>query len=167
MYKTIALIGIGYILKDRLNKKSNTYSNYLNPNTLTGHLTQILNDKMDLIFYGKCKWRPAMRDVTRGHGNTYTQYFYPLKQYKQTCVDEILFDSRQDAEDAIIAMTEIIERYGRAVLMDFYDYCKISKSYDDYNSCYHYGWDDLSDAKIMKKTSGKWFISFPKAKYFD
>lgn len=34
MYKTIALIGIGYILKDRLGKKPNTYSNYLNPNTL-------------------------------------------------------------------------------------------------------------------------------------
>ena len=165
MYKTIALIGIGYILKDRLGKKQNAYSNYFNPNTLTGHLTQIINDKIDLIFYGKCKWRPAMRDVTRGNGNTYTQYFYPFKQYKETCLDEILFDSRHDAENTITAMTEIIEQYGRATLMDFYDYCKVSKPYD-YNN-YHYGWDDLSDAKIMKKTSGDWFISFPKAKYFD
>lgn len=165
MYKTIALIGIGYILKDRLGKKPNAHSNYLNPNTLTGHLTQILNDKMDLIFYGKCKWRPAMSDVMRGHGDTYARYFYPIKPYKQTCVDEILFDSRQNAEDAITAMTEIIDQYGRATLMDFYDYCKVSKPYD-YNS-YHYGWDDLSDAKIMKTVSGDWFISFPKVKYFD
>lgn len=165
MYKTIALIGIGYILKDRLGKKPNMHSNYLNPNTLTGHLTQILNDKIDLIFYGKCKWRPAMRDVTRGHGNTYTQYFYPIKPYKQTHIDEILFDSRQDAENTITAMIEIIDQYGRATLMDFYDYCKVSKPYD-YNS-YHYGWDDLSDAKIMKTVSGDWFISFPKVKYFD
>jgi len=165
MYKTIALIGIGYILKDRLGKKPNTHSNYLNPNTLTGHLTQIINDKIDLIFYGKCKWRPAMRDVTRGHGNTYTQYFYPIKPYKQTHIDEILFDSRQDAENTITAMIEIIDQYGRATLMDFYDYCKVSKPYD-YNS-HHYGWDDLSDAKIMKTVSGDWFISFPKAKYFD
>lgn len=132
---------------------------------MTGHLTQILNDKIDLIFYGKCKWRPAMRDVTRGHGNTYTQYFYPIKPYKQTHIDEILFDSRQDAENTITAMIEIIDQYGRATLMDFYDYCKVSKPYD-YNS-YHYGWDDLSDAKIMKTVSGDWFISFPKVKYFD
>lgn len=165
MYKTIALIGIGYILKDRLGKRPNKYSNYLNLNTLTGHLTQILNDKMDLIFYGKCKWRPAMRDVMHDRGNAYAQYFYPLKPYKQACIDEILFDSRQDAENTLTAMTETIEQYGRATLMDFYDYCKISKPYD-YNS-YHYGWDDLSDAKIMKTVSGNWFISFPKAKYFD
>ena len=72
LYKTIALIGIGYMLRDQQTHKPYNYRVY-DQNSVSRHLKQILNDELDLLFYGNCEWRPAM---ARSHDNPHRYYPY-------------------------------------------------------------------------------------------
>lgn len=74
IYKIAAFIGVGYILKDKI---GNTSTRYYRSNPVKDKVYQIITDKLDLMFYGNCLWRPAMSGKTL-YGNAVRRY-YPVK----------------------------------------------------------------------------------------
>lgn len=89
IYKIAAFIGVGYILKDKIGNTSTRYyrrarsvssSGFYRPprsNPVKDKVYQIITDKLDLMFYGNCLWRPAMSGKTL-YGNAVRRY-YPVK----------------------------------------------------------------------------------------
>lgn len=73
--------------------------------------------------------------------------------------DDILFESRGEAEAVLDEMIEVIGKYGFVTVGDMYDMAQLSQPY----TSNRYGWTNLSSAEV-KRVSGGYILDLPKAK---
>ena len=71
--------------------------------------------------------------------------------------DDIILDSRREAEEVLIRMNEVIQIYGMVSVADLYDLVGRTGPYTQHN----YGWTDLSTAKANPCREG-YILVFPK-----
>lgn len=74
-------------------------------------------------------------------------------------VEDIIFATRNIAEDTLKKMHEILDKYGIVRVTDLYDLADITRDYDYKDNLY--GWTNLNDAIILESHSG-YFIKMPK-----
>lgn len=72
--------------------------------------------------------------------------------------DDILLESRGEAEDVLDNLDAMIDEYGSATVADLYDLVGITGNYTDNN----YGWKSLRNADIIRVHGGEYTIRFPK-----
>ena len=70
--------------------------------------------------------------------------------YYRKNVDNIIFDSRETAENVLEASKEIINKYGVVTIADMYDLSGLDTPYTGQK----YGWVDLKEAKIIRVRQG-------------
>ena len=70
--------------------------------------------------------------------------------YSYKHVDNILFDSRETAENVLEVSKEIINKYGFVTVADMYDISGLDAPYTGQK----YGWVDLKEAKIIRVRQG-------------
>lgn len=70
--------------------------------------------------------------------------------YYRKNVDNILFDSRETAENVLEVSKEIINKYGVVTIADMYDLAGLDAPYTGQK----YGWADLKEAKIIRVRQG-------------
>ena len=73
--------------------------------------------------------------------------------------DEIIFETRGEAESVLSAMDEIINTYGVVSIGDYYDLANISTSNYTINK---YGWTNIRTAQVIRVRDG-YLIKLPKA----
>lgn len=73
--------------------------------------------------------------------------------------DDVILDSRGEAELVLDKMDELIVTYNQASVADFYDLVGITGDYTDNK----YGWFDLSTATVVRARNGGYMIRFPRA----
>lgn len=71
--------------------------------------------------------------------------------------DEIILEERQEAEDVIEHMYELIERYQQVTVSDLYDLVGIASAFTDER----WGWTDLSEAGVTR-SRGAYLLDLPK-----
>lgn len=76
--------------------------------------------------------------------------------------DEIVYESRGEAERVLDEMDALIERYGVVRVADMYDMSGLTQPYTS-NS---YGWSNLRSAEVVRVSDG-YVIRLPKAKPLD
>ena len=76
--------------------------------------------------------------------------------------DDILFETRADAELAIEEMANTIKRYDIVSIGDMYDIAQITAP----NTYYKYGWTSIRNAKV-EKVPGGYIIRMPRALPID
>ncbi len=77
--------------------------------------------------------------------------------------DEIVFETRGDAEAVLDSLDDAIDRYGFASVADFYDLAGVTTNNYAINK---YGWTSIHTAKVTRHRDG-YLISLPKAKPLD
>ena len=77
--------------------------------------------------------------------------------------DDVIFDSRGEAEDVLTRMDELIDTYGLVRVADLYDMAGITGNYTDNN----YGWTNIRSANIVRTRDGGYMIKLPKALPLD
>ena len=75
--------------------------------------------------------------------------------------DIVKLDSRREAELVLSALEDLIDRYGKASVADYYDLAGIDVTSSDYPST-RYGWEDLSDVRIIRFDGG-YSLKLPRA----
>lgn len=73
--------------------------------------------------------------------------------------DDIAIDSRQEAEEVLSRMDELISTYGEVSVADLYDLVGVTCEFTDNN----YGWLNVRNAKVVRLRDGKYMIDLPKA----
>ena len=75
-----------------------------------------------------------------------------IQQIKQNdyIIDNILFDTREDAEKVLSEMNKILEQYKEVTIADLYTLADIDCDFKDIK----YGWLDLTDAKVVREYHG-------------
>ena len=77
--------------------------------------------------------------------------------------DDIVLDSRGEAERVLTCMDELIETYGFVTVADLYDLVGKSCNYTDNK----YGWTNLRSAEPVRVRGGDYMLRLPKAYPID
>ena len=72
--------------------------------------------------------------------------------------DDIVFETRGDAEEVLYRMEELLERFDVVSVADLFDMAGISCNYTDNK----YGWTDLRNARVERVRDG-YIINLPRA----
>ena len=104
--------------------------------------------KADYISYNRFSDR---RDERRPISDSRTRSGYSY--------DDIILESRGEAEEVLDRMDELIETYGMVSVMDLYDLVGVSGNYTDNK----YGWINIKNAEPVRTIGGGYMLKLPKA----
>lgn len=164
-----------FIAEDAANVGNYIWKDVLIP-TIRDMVANAVKGSIDMMFYGSASKNGysrnnAPRASYRAYYDDYNRRDYD-NRVRTTSIynfEPVPLDSRQDAEDLLTDMLDILQRYGICRVADMYDLVKtvdengnpifLGKITDN-----NYGWTDLRTACAeYDHRSGKWFLKLPKA----
>lgn len=125
----------------------------LKSETFTTALKDAVTKKItEVLYVGECE-RPnrkvSYNDAIRNRRSTN----HTLEQ-----CDDIVFETREDAERVLDAMTDTVKRYGVVTLADVYDIVGRTATY----TANKYGWRSVNAGEVVRCRVG-YYIKLPKA----
>ncbi len=147
-----------FLAEDVNNVKSYIFSEVIVPN-LKKVVSDVITTGIDMILYGESK---------HSRNNNNTVYKTSYRSYFDQCADpiragsansrrnglrydDILFDSRGDAEAVLDTMNDIIDRYGTVSVADLYDLAQVP---NDNFTMNRYGWTNINGAYAHRVRDG-------------
>lgn len=156
-----------FISEDAKNVKSYVFGEVLIP-AIKKAISDIVTDGIDMILYGGSR-----RDGRRSTVDTvsYTKYssrgggsrMSHQATSNRYSYDDIILDSRADAQDVLDRMDEIVESYGFVTVADLFDL--VGKSCD--YTANRYGWMSTRSAEVVRLRDGGYLIKMPRAVLID
>ena len=131
-------------------------------------ISDIVTNGIDMILYGGNS-RPKSSNIpaTRVSYTNYSNISRPetrsvAPQRKSYSYDDIILETRGEAEAVLSQMDEIVSQYGFVKVADMYDLVGITGNYTDNN----YGWTDIRSAEVIRVRDG-YMIKMPRALPID
>lgn len=139
-------------------------------------LSDIVHGAVDMSLFGEHRSRPSSRrDIGREPSRAHTSYdaYYrsssdrPLRDISRKSrikheFDEIILDTRREAEEVLSHLVDRIMEFGLVSVGDLYDLVGIETSFADQK----YGWFDLRKAYIEPVREG-YLIVLPRTQLLD
>lgn len=156
----------GFVEENLGSVLSYIWTDVLKPN-IKKAISEMVNTGTDMLLYGESKpsnkrsitQKVSWRDYyDREPERVNSRYLRP-----QTAVpsyDDILYDTRGDAEAVLASLRDMIARYGLATILDLYDAAQVPT--DNY-TLKRYGWDNLDSGYAHRVRDG-YILVLPKAK---
>lgn len=123
----------------------------------------IITDGFSMILYGSTG---AGKKKTIGSNVSYRQFYDNRDDNRRTLLsssrfeyDDLIFDSRGEAEAVLSQMDVIIDSYGVVSVADLYDLADLSAPYTSNK----YGWTNVSTADVTRLRDGGYVIKLPRA----
>lgn len=157
-----------FISEDAKNVKSYVFGEVLIP-AIKKAISDIVRDGIDMILYGESR-----KDNRRSSADrvSYSSYYggrghTPARENRYTSsarysYDDVVLNSRGEAQEVLSRMDEIIEMYGVVSVSDLYDLVGITGNYTDNN----YGWMNINNAEVVRVRDG-YMIKMPRAVPID
>ena len=134
-------------------------------------ISDTITNSLDMLLYGGRG--SGKRSSSLPSKISYTKYYdeprkesrykyYNNNQQAKYDFDEIVIESRGDAEAILDKMYEILESYRLVRVADFYDLVGVTGKYTDNK----YGWTNLRDASVERVKDG-YIINLPKVMPID
>lgn len=151
-----------FISEDAANVKSYIFMDVLVP-AIKKAISDIITDGIDMILYG------GNGRGKRNSGPSYLSYVsYSTRKDNRSIGDnrtrtgysynDIILETRGEAEEVLSRMDELIESYGIVSVADLYDLVGIIGNYTDNK----YGWTNIRNAKTVRVRDG-YMLNLPKA----
>ena len=156
-----------FISEDVANVKTYIFMDVLVP-AIKKAISDIVRDGIDMILYG------GTGKSSRGSSGSKISYrsFYDDKRddrpgggsrvRSRFDYDDLVFETRSDAQAVLDQMYGAIERYQVVTIGDMYDAAEVTAPYTSYK----YGWTNLRNAKITRVRDG-YILELPKAMPID
>lgn len=151
-----------FISEDASNVKSYIVMDILVP-AVKKAISDIVRDGIDMILYGESRGRKSSsasgyvsyRDYSRSDDR---DRFRDSRSRSSYAHDDIILDSRGEAEEVLTRMDELIDTYGNVSVADLYDLVGKSSEYTDNK----YGWTNIRNAEPIRVRDG-YMLKLPKA----
>ena len=151
-----------FISEDAANVKSYIVMDVLVP-AVKKAISDIVRDGIDMILYGESNGRKSSsasgyvsyRDYSRSDDR---DRFRDSRSRSSYAHDDIILDSRGEAEEVLTRMDELIDTYGNVSVADLYDLVGKSSEYTDNK----YGWTNIRNAEPIRVRNG-YMLKLPKA----
>ena len=150
-----------FISEDAANVKSYIVMDVLVP-AVKKAISDIVRDGIDMILYGESRGRKSSsasgyvsyRDYSRSDDR---DRFRDSRSRSSYAHDDIVLDSRGEAEEVLTRMDELIDTYGNVSVADLYDLVGKSSEYTDNK----YGWTNIRNAEPIRVRDG-YMLKLPK-----
>lgn len=155
-----------FISEDAGNVKSHIFMDILVP-AVKKAISDIVRDGIDMILYGET----GSRKNNSGSRVSYRSYYDDKREGRRETesrargrfdYDDIIFDSRGEAEAVLKQMKDVIVNYDWVTVADMYDMADITAPYTGNK----YGWSNLRGAEVLRVRDG-YIIKLPKANPID
>jgi len=154
-----------FISEDASNVKSYIVMDVLVP-AIKKAVADIVTNGIDMILYGETGHSKRSSSSSKVSYRSYydrrdddRRYDRDRGRVKQGYdYDDVIIETRGEAEAVISRMDEIVDMYGRVSVADLYDLVGITGNYTDNN----YGWTNLASAEPIRVRDG-YIIKLPKA----
>ena len=151
-----------FISEDASNVKSYILMDVLVP-AVKKAISDIVRDGIDMILYGESRGRRSSttssyvsyRDYSRSDDRDRFRDSRTRSGYNH---DDIILESRGEAEEVLTRMDELIDTYGVVSVADLYDLIGKSCEYTDNK----YGWTNIRNAEPIRVRDG-YMLKLPKA----
>lgn len=126
-------------------------------------ISDIVTDGIDILLYGETNSRRKRgSNIPRVSYNSYSDSNRSIVRDRPRergySYDDIVLESRRDAEEVLTSMLDILDNYGIVSVADLYELAGITGRYTDLN----YGWTNLSSATVDRVRDG-YKIRLPRA----
>lgn len=157
-------IAEAFIADDISNIKSYIWMEVIVP-AIKKAFSEIVNVGTDMILYGETGRNGKGSTVSKV---SYRNYYDRDNRVRANSVetrrndmnyDDILFDTRGDAEMVLDAMNDIISQYGTVSVSDLYDLARVP---NDNFAMNRYGWTNIRDASAVRVRDG-YILKLPRA----
>ena len=153
-----------FISEDASNVKSYIVMDVLVP-AVKKAISDIVRDGIDMILYGESRGRRSStsssyvsyRDYSRSDDRDRDR-FRDSRTRSGYNHDDIILESRGEAEEVLTRMDELIDTYGVVSVADLYDLIGKSCEYTDNK----YGWTNIRNAEPIRVRDG-YMLKLPKA----
>lgn len=143
-----------FIAEDVSNVKSYILGDVLIP-AIKKAISDIVVNGIDMVLYGEAgrsrrrdgsrvSYRNFYEDATRGRSTT-------RASRAALDYDDVLFDSRADADMVLDQMVEIVQTYGKVSIGDLYDLAHVPTTNYSLNN---YGWFELTGCRSVRTPDG-------------
>ena len=156
-----------FISEDASNIKSYILMDVLVP-AIKKAVIDIVTDGISMLFYGDTS-HENRRSSTSASYISYNRYSDRDRRDDRTSYgrsrysyDDIILQSRGEAEEVLDRMSEMIDTYGIVSVADMYDLVGIATNYTDNK----YGWTNLRNAEPIRVSNG-YMLKLPKAGPID
>lgn len=156
-----------FISEDAKNVKSYVFGEVLIP-AVKKAISDIVTDGIDMILYGESRRGNKRSTADRvSYRNYYDRGGYSSREPRSDIgsrysYDDIILNSRSEAEDVLVRMDELMEAYGLVRVADLYDLVGITGNYTDNK----YGWTNIRNAEVVRVRDG-YAIKMPRAVPID
>ena len=140
-------------------------------------ISDMVGGGLEMLLFGERRGNRTRRDGNRSYTN-YGSYSYGNQSRDKDNrnrnremskggrsrhdFDEIVFETRGEAEEVLSHLVDLTIDYGQATVSDLYDAVGITTNYTDDK----YGWFDLHDASVQRVRGG-YVINLPRTKPLD
>ena len=160
----IQKLGSIFISEDVNNVKDYILMDVLVP-SIKNAIYELVTGSLDMIFFNGqgrltkksrsstvsySRYYDQKRDTDRGYSGTRTATGYDY--------NDIILETRGEAEDVLDRMRELIDTYGQVTVADLYDLVGITGNYTDNK----YGWVNIRNAEPIRVRNG-YLLKLPKA----
>lgn len=150
-----------FVNEDAKNVKSYIFSDVLVP-AIKKLIYDIVNDGASMLLFGNTS---SGRKKTIGSNVSYRQFYDPKVEDRRPVsssrfdYDDLIFESRGEAEAALSKMDEVIDVYGTVSVADLYDMCELTAPY----TSNRYGWSNIQTAEVARLRDGGYVLKLPRA----
>ena len=138
--------------------------------TIKNTISDVVTSSLEMTLFGE---RRSRGNISRNRDRSYVSYSSYSKSDRDSRdrderrsnrrnnhdFDDVLFESRPEAEEVLSHLGDLIMDYGFASVADFYDICGLESEYTDNK----YGWTSLRDAHTDRVRNG-YIIRFPRTR---
>lgn len=156
-----------FISEDASNVKSYIIMDVLIPAAKKA-ISDIVRDGIDMILYGEPKGRKSGTSASYVSYRSYSDrdrhdYRERDRKYRASYQpDDIILETRGEAEDVLLRMNEIIDNYEVVSIADLNDLVGIRGQYTDNR----YGWSNIRNARVTHVRDG-YLLELPRATVID
>lgn len=154
-----------FIHEDVANVKSYILMDVLVP-AIKKAISDIVVNGIDMILYGEAGRTKKNSPGSKISYRSFYEKDAPRRDYASPKsmspfdYDDIVFETRGDAEVVLESLCDIIDQFSVASVGDLYDLANVSTTNFTVNK---YGWTDLRTASVMRSMGGGYVIKLPKA----
>ena len=152
-----------FISEDAANVKSYVFLDVLVP-AIKKAISDVVRDGIDIILWGEARSKKSSSNASYVSYSSYSgRDRRDERRYSDSRVrsaysyDDIILETRGEAEDVLDRMGELIDTYGIVSVADMYDLVGISGNYTDNK----YGWTNLRNAEPIR-VNGGYLLKLPK-----
>lgn len=130
-------------------------------------IADMVSGGIEMLLFGETKGRRTTRDRGKSYVSYDKRFAAPARRDDREAIasrnrarmnfNDIILESRGEAEEVLSALVDLVETYGLACVSDLYDLVGVTSAFTDEK----WGWTNLSAASVCRVREG-YLIDLPK-----